>query len=145
MMRATTTPNSFYLLLLPSWSADADDGCAAAFEKELLGAGGAGGRCANWNLGPLPSSDRAGVPDRILGVNYGAGHKGGNGPTRATEECARAGPAPDDFLLFRLLTGTDDLALMRQNYQDYATALQGRQAGARGGSDLGHFASEHYD
>ena len=78
-------------------------------------------------------------PDRIIGVNYGAGHKGETAPKGDWKELRKAGPGTDDYSLSMLLEPM--YLLMGENYQDYADSYK-VDSSAEGEATSAIFASE---
>ena len=77
--------------------------------------------------------------DRIIGVNYGAGHKGETAPEGDWKELRKAGPGTDDYALSMLLEPM--YLLMGENFEDYADSYK-VAASPEGEATSAIFASE---
>ena len=77
--------------------------------------------------------------DRIIGVNYGAGHKGEIAPEGDWKELRKAGPGTDDYALSMLLEPM--YLLMGENFEDYADSYK-VDASPEGEATSAIFASE---
>ena len=100
-MRGTTDTEFLYVLLLSLLEGDGDDEVQRAFERMLRLIVAAMHRLDLVGLTKLKMVLVA--PDRIVGVNVGAGHRGETAPDGDWRELRRSGPGTDDYALSMLL------------------------------------------
>lgn len=114
-MRGTTDTEFLYVLLLSLLAGESSDDVQRAFEdmlKLILGA------MKSLDLVELTKLKIALVaPNRIVGVNYGAGHAGEVDVAGDWRELRRSGPETDDEALSMLLEPV--YVLTGRNFQDY--------------------------
>ncbi|WP_353628277.1 class II glutamine amidotransferase [Sulfitobacter sp. TCYB15] len=136
-MKGTTDTEFFYVLLLSLLEGDSDDDVQAAFEKLLDAVLRA---MRKLDLVALTKLKIALVStDRIIGVNYGAGHKGETAPEGDWKDLRKAGPGTDDYALSMLLEPM--YLLMGKNFEDYADSYK-VDASPEGKATSAIFASE---
>ncbi|MFN4099143.1 MAG: class II glutamine amidotransferase [Pararhodobacter sp.] len=119
-MRGTTDTEFLYVLLLSLLKGDSDEDVQKGFEKLLeviLRA------MKELDLVALTKLKIALVaPNRIIGVNYGAGHKGETDPRGDWKALRASGPETDDYELSMLLEPM--YLLTGKNFQDHAKSYQ---------------------
>ena len=117
-MLGTTDTEFLYVLLLSLLESDSDEDVQRAFEK-LLGL--IVSAMKKLDLVALTKLKMALVaPDRIIGVNCGAGHQGETHPAGDWKELRKSGPGTDDYALSMLLEPMYLLA--GRNFSDYETS-----------------------
>jgi glutamine amidotransferase len=100
-MRGTTDTEFLYVLLLSLLDGDSDDDVQKAFEKLLKVVLEAMKKLDLVELTKLKVALVA--PNRIIGVNYGAGHNGEANPAGDWKELRKSGPDSDDYALSMVL------------------------------------------
>ena len=119
-MRGTTDTEFLYVLLLSLLSGDSDEDVQKGFEqllKVILQA------MKKLDLVELTKLKIALVaPNRIIGVNYGFGHKGEIEPTGDWQDLRKSGSETDDFALSMLLEPM--YLLIGKNFQDHANSYK---------------------
>jgi len=119
-MRGTTDTEFLYVLLLSLLEGDSDEDVGRAFERLLnviLQA------MRNLDLVELTKLKIALVAsNRIIGVNFGAGHKGETDVAGDWKELRKSGPGTNDFALSMLLEPM--YVLIGKNFQDHARSYE---------------------
>ena len=119
-MKGTTDTEFLYVLLLSLMKGDSDTYVKEGFEallKVILDA------MNKLDLVALTKLKIALVaPNRIIGVNYGAGHAGETAPEGDWKELRKAGSGTDDFALSMLLEPM--YVLTGKNFEDYANSYE---------------------
>ncbi len=119
-MRGNTDTEFIYVLLLSLLESDSNEDVQRAFEKmlELIVAA-----MKKLDLIDLVKLKMALVaPNRIIGVNFGAGYKGETEPAGDWKELRKSGPGTDDFSLSMLLEPM--YMMIGRNFQDYETSYE---------------------
>ena len=114
-MRGTTDTEFIYVLLLSLLASDSDDDVQRAFERmlELIVEA-----MKTLDLVELTKLKMALVaPNRIIGVNFGAGPQGETKPAGDWKELRKSGPGTDDYALAMLLEPM--YLLSGRNFADY--------------------------
>ncbi len=114
-MRGTTDTEFLYVLLLSLLKSDSNEDVQLGFEKMLKVILQA---MKKHDLVELTKLKMALVsPNRIIGVNYGSGHKGETDVTGDWRELRKSGPGTRDYALSMLLEPM--YLLIGRNFQDY--------------------------
>jgi glutamine amidotransferase len=117
-MRGSTDTEFLYVLLLSLLESDSDEDVKRAFEEMLRLIVQA---MKDLDLVALTKLKMALVsPNRIIGVNFGSGHKGEIDPEGDWRELRKSGPGTDDFVLSMLLEPM--YLLMGRNFQHDETS-----------------------
>jgi len=100
-MRGTTDTEFLFVLLLSLLNGDSDEDVQEGFEKLLKVILAAMKKLELVELTKLKIALVA--PNRIIGVNYGVGHKGETTPAGDWQDLRKSGPETDDYALSMLL------------------------------------------
>jgi glutamine amidotransferase len=119
-MRGTTDTEFLYVLLLSLLESDSDDGVQQGFEKMLAVILQAMKKLDLIELTKLKIALVA--PNRIIGVNFGAGHKGETAPKGDWKDLRKSDPDSDDYALSMLLEPM--YLLIGKNFEDHAHAYK---------------------
>ena len=117
-MRGTTDTEFIYVLLLSLLEGDSDEDVQHGFEEMLKLIVQAMKKLDLVALTKLKIALVA--PNRIIGVNFGSGHKGETHPAGDWKELRKSGPGTDDYALSMLLEPM--YLLTGKNFQDYETS-----------------------
>ncbi len=117
-MRGTTDTEFLYVLLLSLLEGDSDEDVQRGFEEMLRLIVQAMEKLDLVGLAKLKMALVA--PNRIIGVNFGAGHHGETAPAGDWRELRKSGPGTDDYALSMLLEPM--YLLVGRNFQDYETS-----------------------
>lgn len=115
-MRGTTDTEFLYVLLLSLLKGDSDDEVQQGFEKMLQVILQAMKKLDLVELTKLKIALVA--PNRIIGVNYGAGHDGETAPKGDWKDLRKSDTESDDYALSMLLEPM--YLLIGKNFQDHA-------------------------
>ena len=136
-MKGTSDTEFLFVLLLSLLEGNSDEEVKKGFERMLEVTVEA---MASLDLPALTKLKIALVtPDRILGVNYGCGHKGETDPDGDWKELRPSAPGKDDIALSMLLEPM--YLLTGKNFQEYADSYQVESCPA-GEATSAIFASE---
>ncbi len=119
-MRGTTDTEFLYVLLLSLLEGDSDEDVQRGFEEMLQLIVQAMKKLDLVALAKLKMALVA--PNRIIGVNFGAGHHGETAPAGDWRELRKSGPGTDDYALSMLLEPM--YLLVGRNFQDYETSYE---------------------
>ncbi|MEJ7635749.1 class II glutamine amidotransferase [Aeromicrobium sp.] len=116
-MRGNTDTEFLYVLLLSLLEDDSDEGVQRGFEEMMKLIVQAMNSLELVSLTKLKMALVS--PNRIIGVNFGVGHKGETDPAGEWRELRKSGPGTDDFALSMLLEPM--YLLMGRNFEHHET------------------------